>query len=451
MDSLVNAISNPARAFRSSLIGLVLVVSFGVSGAALTPNGPHPDQPPQREILLNGLRVAVVQRPGDRAAVVCAIRAGAMFDPVGKSGLANVTAGLLLAGAGSYTGDRIRGEFDDAGARVSIETDWDATWMVVDAPSAELTRVMDLLSLMLAAPRFAPEDVEAIKKQALARVAADAANPQATADRVFAETLFGRHTYARDMWGSADTIASITPGDVRVFYDKFYGANTAVLVVAAPEPADEVIALARTRFGRWTKRKVVPATFLPAKSETGTHVVVVDEPGADTATVRAGFLTAGRSAADTAVLEALAERLNADLEGRMPGAHARADFDLRMLQSPFVVSFSAPVDKLDASMETVISAIESLQHLSTAGARTYASASSRDSTAAARQLAAADFYAGQKLAPDAVDVSLDDARLSEVATSQLRPRALTVVVVGDSQKIIAALKGKFPVEVAGHK
>src|SRR5689334_22080184 len=98
MESLRNEFSSPVRRLRSLLFCLALLGSASVPGRALTPNGPHPDQPPQREILLNGLRVAAVARPGDRVAVVCAIRAGSMFDPVGKSGLANVTAGVLLRG-----------------------------------------------------------------------------------------------------------------------------------------------------------------------------------------------------------------------------------------------------------------------------------------------------------------------------------------------------------------
>src|SRR5689334_492193 len=99
MDSLPNESSPPVRRLRLILVCLVLLAGAGTQGRALTPNGPHPDLTPQREILLNGLRVATVERPGDRVAVVCAIRAGAMFDPAGKSGLANVTAGVLLRGA----------------------------------------------------------------------------------------------------------------------------------------------------------------------------------------------------------------------------------------------------------------------------------------------------------------------------------------------------------------
>src|SRR5215510_2121714 len=52
----------------------------------------------RRDNLLNGLQVIVLERPGDQV-VKCdlVIRTGAMFDLTGKTGLAVLTQGSLLA------------------------------------------------------------------------------------------------------------------------------------------------------------------------------------------------------------------------------------------------------------------------------------------------------------------------------------------------------------------
>src|ERR1041385_9422027 len=102
MKDCCHVISNGAGRLSMWLLSTVLIAASTVPGSALTtPNGPHPDPTPQQEILLNGLPIVTQNVPGNRVAVVCIVRAGAMFDPAGKSGLADLTANLLAAGAGS--------------------------------------------------------------------------------------------------------------------------------------------------------------------------------------------------------------------------------------------------------------------------------------------------------------------------------------------------------------
>jgi predicted Zn-dependent peptidase len=418
MASLRNEVSIPARRFRSLLISVALIAGIGVSGTALTPNGPHPDQPPQREILLNGLRVVAVNRPGDRVAVVCVVRAGAMFDPAGKSGLANLTAGLLLEGAGSYTGERIRGELEDASATLEIRTDWDATWIEAEAPAAQLTTLLDVMSLMVSSPKFA-------------------------------QALYGKHTYGRSIWGDRASLESIKAGDVKVFFDKFYASNTGVVVVAGPVDGDAVMGLARARFGRWTKKKVVPATFLPPTQSSETRVVVVNNHTAGRAVVRAGFFSVGRESGDAALLKVMAERLGVDLARRIGESDVAATFELRTLQSPFVVSYAVPVSELGASIDAVSAAMEAMQQAGPdGGSKVYFPKPAGTALAAAHVLAATDYFAGQKLQPDPVDVAIDAARLAPAARTALKPGALVVVVVGDASEIATALKDRYKIEVA---
>ena len=445
MASLHIEVPHPVRRARSLLISLLLVAGLGAPGAAPTPAASAAQE---RELLLNGLRVVVANRPGDRVAVAVAVRAGAMFDPVGKGGLANLTAGLLLEGAGSYTGDRIRGEIEDAGATLEIQTDWDATWIEAEAPAARLATLLDVMSLMLSSPKFEPEHVERLKKAATERVRAEMADPNASADRAFARALYGSHTYGRSIWGDPESIASITPGDVRVFFDKFYAANASVVVVAGPVTAETVMPLARARFGRMVKRKVVPATFLPPAPATETRVVVVDRPAGGQAVVRAGFFAAGRSSAEAALVKALAERLGADLASKLAGRNLATSFELRTLQSPFVVSYAVPVAELGASIDAVASTMTAMQQATGDGAaKVYFSRTSSGLRGDARAMVAAEFFAGQKLQPDPVDLAIDGTRLAPAARSALRPGALVVVVVGDAREIGEALKDRYKVEV----
>src|SRR5687767_14331112 len=85
----------------------------------------------KRVNLLNGLKVITLERPGD-AVVKCdlVIRTGAMFDLVGKTGMAALTQATLLA-----VNPRLKEEVESLEAKIDWGIDWDTTWFHVETPA----------------------------------------------------------------------------------------------------------------------------------------------------------------------------------------------------------------------------------------------------------------------------------------------------------------------------
>lgn len=446
MRSLPSVKSPAGRLVCLGLVSLVLTVATGSAAPLRVAGASRPDAAPQREILLNGLQVRSAQVPGDRVTVVCVVRAGAMFDPAGKSGLARMTAELLFAGAGSYTGERIREELDDAGATLTVNTTWDATWIEATAPPARLSVVLDVMSLALTAPRFAEADLNAAKKVFAARAVAELTDPAGAADRAAARALFGTHTYGRAIDGDPGTVSSIVVADVREFFERFYGANTTVLSIAGPGDPAEAVSLVRPRFGRFLKRSVVPATFLPPTPAASTRVYVVDRPAPPGVDVRIAMMAPGRSAPTMAATRALAVLIREALDARLGTADGlTVRYDARVLQSPFEVSFRVPTGDLAASIAGVGEAFAAVRATPPpVGGRVFGAEGGGAAATLARDGAAADFYAMQKLAADPASVRVTDEQL-RAAAAALSP-AMTVVVVGSASQISDALKDRFQVE-----
>jgi predicted Zn-dependent peptidase len=444
MEDSYHVISNRAGRVSLWLLGLVLAVTSAGPASALTPNGPHPEPEPQREVLLNGLPIVMQALPGDRVAVVCAVRAGAMFDPADRSGLAHLTGALLMDGAGSYTGERIQAELEDAGATLAVATDWDATWISAEAPAARLSVLLDVISLMVTAPRFNPADVEARKSEAIEQAKAAAGEVNAVADLALARALYGRHTYGRTVLGTPESIAAITPGDLKVFYQKFYLANGAALAVAGRVAFDEVLKLARPRFGRWEKGRLVPATFLPPTPAQATRVFVVDQPGlAGQALVRVGLLAPGRGAGFVPATFDVAAELQQDLARNLPAAQGvAARYDLRALNSPFSVSLRVPADELPRALKVVSDTMAAFEADALVRPANGAVAPGPPHASAARSLAAAEFFGAQKLAVAGAGKPLAAPAVGDAARSVLRPNALTVVVLASAAEVIEKLKAQ---------
>jgi hypothetical protein len=368
-----------------------------------------------------------------------------MFDPAGLSGLANLTGGLLASGAGSYTRERIQSELTLVGAQLSIRTDWDATWMTAEGPAGSLVTILDVMSLMVTAPRFDPADVETLRKLAMQEVGGELANQALVADRAMARSLFGAHTYGRSIWGDPKSLAAITAVDVRQHYEKFYAANGASLAIVSPQPVAEVAQLARARFGRWPKRTLVPATFLPASPAHSTRYLIVPWPG-DTVEVRAGQIVPGRNDRRVAEISRLGGRLLAELFDRVPPAAVPGlAYEARVLDSPFTVSAQVTVEALASTVTAIVDAFAASQ---SPGGQTVPIAVPSAETGPvgiARSLAASEFYRAQKLVADVGPAPSGDT--VELARTLLKPAALTFVLVGDADKIRAALGERAPLEV----
>ena len=446
MSRLPSPIPNRRRRLSAAILH-VIVLTIAFLPVASIGASPVQDTSLKRDTLLNGLQVRSVRAAGDRVSVVCVVRAGAMFDPAGRSGLARMTAELLFAGAGSYTGERIRAEIEDAGASLTVDTTWDATWIEASAPPEKLSVLLDVVSLALTAPKFAPEDVAAAKTTFAGRAAAELDDPVGAAERGVARVLYGKHTYGRAIDGDPASITAIDVADVKLFYQKFYGANTTVLSIAGPTDPVAAMALVKPRFGRYLKRAIVPATFRPPAPVAATRVYVVDRPTPPGADVRIATLAPGRSAPTLAATKALAQLTQGALASKLAGAEGlTVRFDARALQSPFVVGFHVQTAGLADAIAGVGATYEAMRATppSTAGVR-FDEAPGGSAASVARSGAASDFYVMQKLSPDPWNYQVSDADIRSASQAALSP-ALTIVIVGNSAEIAAALKDRYQVE-----
>src|SRR5215216_5116637 len=75
----------------------------------------------KRDSLLNGLQLIVMEQPGTGSITArLRINSGAMFDLANKGGLANITAGMLLRGAGGLSAKNISDTVEQTGLAINV-------------------------------------------------------------------------------------------------------------------------------------------------------------------------------------------------------------------------------------------------------------------------------------------------------------------------------------------
>ena len=189
--------------------------------------------------------------------VALAFRGGAALDPVGKEGLAAFAMSLLDEGAG----DLDSRAFQRAAADRAIELDFDAgldrVSVSMNTISTHRAEAFRLLGLALSASRFDGRAVERIRRLLLTAIANDAKNPRRIARATWFRTVFPDHPYGRPAGGTAEGIAAVTVGDLRIFAATRLARDNIVIAAAGDVPEDEIALLVDSAL------RGLPATSAP--------------------------------------------------------------------------------------------------------------------------------------------------------------------------------------------
>ncbi|MFM8779952.1 MAG: M16 family metallopeptidase, partial [Gemmatimonadota bacterium] len=174
--------------------------------------------PPFAEATLpNGLRLLVVPSTKQPVlSVTLALPAGNTYDPAGRSGLAELMAGLLTKGAGTRSADEISAAIEGVGGSIGASAGADFLTVSSTVLVNDRELAFDLLADVVLRPTFLATEVDLLRKQTLSGLALQKSQPGAIASRAFARGLYGEHSYGR----SADegSVGAITREEIVAFH-----------------------------------------------------------------------------------------------------------------------------------------------------------------------------------------------------------------------------------------
>jgi len=163
-------------------------------------------------------------------------------------GLATLTSGLLDTGAGTWNADAIAGRLEGVGARLGTGASRDSAFVSLRSLTEPklLQPALDTLKEILAHPTFSPTDFEREKKNLLVGLKQREESPADLAGIAFFQNLYGSHPYAHPKEGNIDTVEKLTREDLQTFFQKYYVAKNALIVIVGEvdKPQAETIAQA---------------------------------------------------------------------------------------------------------------------------------------------------------------------------------------------------------------
>ena len=160
---------------------------------------------PEREQLLNGLRLLLWLKPGSPEVILkLRINSGAAFDLAGKSGQMALLGDLLFPDAATV--DYFT---DEMGGKLDVSINYDSTTITMIGKAAELEQIIEVMRNALLATQFAPEIVTRMRDARIKTLRELSVAPASVADRAIATRLFGDFPYGRPAAGSPEDLARI--------------------------------------------------------------------------------------------------------------------------------------------------------------------------------------------------------------------------------------------------
>lgn len=163
------------------------------------------------------------------------IDAGDRYDPEGKSGLADMTAGLMKYGARNGSGllneAQIADEMADLGATIALSVSGERAILRIRTLSREdlLKRAVQLAAAMLSEPTYDPQVIAREKQRTITNLLEAETKPEYVLEKRFKKLVYGAYPLANSP--SVKSIGAISAADLKQFHQQFYRGDRMIVSI----------------------------------------------------------------------------------------------------------------------------------------------------------------------------------------------------------------------------
>lgn len=176
------------------------------------------------------------------------IDAGDRYDPSGKSGLADMVAGLMNYGVrsekGALTEAQIADEIADLGANIGLSVGGERAILRIRSLSRKdlRDRAVNLAAAMLSAPTYDAKIVEREKQRTITSLLEAETKPEYVLERRFKKLVYGNYPLADSP--TPKSIANVSAQDLTKFHQQFYRGDRMIISIVGDvdrEQANEIV------------------------------------------------------------------------------------------------------------------------------------------------------------------------------------------------------------------
>ena len=159
--------------------------------------------------------------------------AGSVFNPEGKSEVAEFTAALLTDGTEKLDEEAFNAAADEIAAKIGSSSGQESSAAVLRSLSRPetLKQAAGLLNQSLTRPRFDPAVFDRRQKEAVTALQQQETTPDFTAGRALTKLAYPDHPYGSGANITTESIRKVNLDDIRAFHRSHYGKDNAIVAI----------------------------------------------------------------------------------------------------------------------------------------------------------------------------------------------------------------------------
>lgn len=222
---------------------------------------PEEGGPVKRTVLPSGLRVLSQSVPGFRSVTFGVwVGVGSRDEPVHLSGATHFLEHLLFKGTERRDAMEISASLDAVGGEMNAFTGKEYTCYYARVLDSDLPLAVDVICDMITSATLTEADIESERDVIDEEIAMHADETSDHIHDLFAEQLWGQTPIGRSITGTPESVAGLTPRQVRGWYRRRYLPENIVVSVAGNVEHSDVVRLVRKAFERhWVDTEAVPS------------------------------------------------------------------------------------------------------------------------------------------------------------------------------------------------
>ena len=257
------------RTLSSVLLVAILFVGGRVYSQATQQTRPQAQQTVQSvvakqaalvsEFDVNGLKVLLKRREGSlTVAAGLFIRGGAANINAQNAGIETLMLSAATEASANFPRERMRSELSRMGTVIGSSSNNDYSVLSLATTRMYFDRSWQIFTDVALRPSFTKEDVALVQQRQVVSLSDDTDNPDVYLQKLQERVAYAGHPYLNNTSGTPETVAKLSPEDLRAYHAKLMETSRLLLVIVGDLNPAEVKDLVTNSFGKLPRGSYKP-------------------------------------------------------------------------------------------------------------------------------------------------------------------------------------------------
>lgn len=272
----------------AALLACCFTLTLGAAEAPPAPGTPKDFRLPPKitRTLANGLQITFIEYGEIPKVTVAALTRAGNLNEGEQTWLADITGQMMKEGAGQRSAGQIAEEAASMGGAVGIGVGPDETRVSMDVLGEHGPKAVAMIADLLRRPALPASEFDRIRRDFERQLALARTQPQSLAAEAFLGLLYPDHPYGR-AFPSDTQLAAYGIDDVRRFHGDNFGAARTRIYVAGRFDRAAMDAAIDAAFGDWVRGP--DPLVVPPRAVARAQLKLVDRPNAPQSTLILGI------------------------------------------------------------------------------------------------------------------------------------------------------------------